>query len=230
MLNLKRPGFTMLELVMVIVVLGILAALAIPRMDRDIRQEAADDVLSAIRYSQHMALTDNVVDPSNAQWQQAFWRFGIEGCSDDGIFYYVGSDKNTEGNIDAGEEMLDPANGLRMMGLNNKPCEADISEQTNASPIIFLTKRFGIKDSGITFTNCGSGSGKYIGFDHMGRPHRGFVQSSSGTGGSTVPNYASVITTDCVVTLDFNDPSLNDINITIEKETGYAYISNQKAS
>ena len=227
---MKKPAFTMIELVMVIVVLGILAALALPRMDRDIRQEAADNILSAIRYTQHMALIDNVTNPSNANWQQAFWRFGIEGCSDDGIFYYVASDKSTEGNIDAGEEARDPINGLQMMGLNAKNCESDISEQTDASPSIFLTHKYGIKDGSITFTDCGNSTGKYIGFDQLGRPHRGFVQGSGGGGGSTAADYASVITTDCIITLDFDNASFGDMNITVEKETGYAYISNQKAS
>lgn len=227
---MKKPAFTMLELIMVIVVLGILAALAIPRMDRDIRQEAGDNILSAIRYTQHMALIDNVTNTSNPRWQQAFWRFGFEGCSDDGMFYYVAADKDMGGNIDANEAAIDPKNGLRIMGLNNKPCESSIEEQIGASPDIFITKNHSIRDGGITFTNCGNGSGKYIGFDHMGRPHRGFADNASGVGGSIKPDYASVITTDCVITLDFNDASFDDMKIQISKETGYAFIIGQEDS
>lgn len=224
-----KSAFTMLELVVVIVVLGILASLAMPRMERDVRQDAADNVLSAIRYTQHMALNDNVINPSNANWQQAYWRFGFQGCSDNGIFYYVGSDKDLEGNIDAGEEAIDPSNGLRMNGLNTSPCESDLDNQATASPQIFLTKQYGIRDGGVTFTNCGNGNGQYIGFDHLGRPHRGFVPTPSG-GGSTTPDYSSIISTDCTITLDFDDGSLADIQIIIEKETGYAYIVGQDNS
>ena len=66
---------------MVIVVLGILAALALPRMERDYRQEAGDNILSAIRFAQHNALMDNVTEPSDAQWQRKFWRFGVRTCT-----------------------------------------------------------------------------------------------------------------------------------------------------
>ena len=62
----------MIELVMVIVVLGILAVLAMPRLDRDLRQEAGDNILSAIRYTQHMALMDDVTNPNDNEWQKAF--------------------------------------------------------------------------------------------------------------------------------------------------------------
>lgn len=223
MIHKNNRAFTMLELTMVIVVLGILASLAIPRMDRDIRQEAGDNILSAIRYTQHMALTDNVINTSNAEWQQAFWRFGFEKCSDSGMFYYVAADKDMGGNIDASEAAIDPKNGLRIMGSNAQPCESNIEEQTNASPDIFITKNHNISDGGITFTNCGNGDGKYIGFDQMGRPHRGFV-------GSSEPNYATIITTDCVISLDFDDASFDDMEINISKETGYAFIVGQEDS
>jgi len=59
----NKSAFTMIELILVIVVLGILAALAMPRVDRDSRQEAADNILSAIRYTQHLALMDNKTNP-----------------------------------------------------------------------------------------------------------------------------------------------------------------------
>ena len=69
----NRQAFTMLELVIVITVLGILAALAIPRMQRDLRQEAADNLVSAIRYTQHLAMMDDKTDPGNSMWQRRYW-------------------------------------------------------------------------------------------------------------------------------------------------------------
>ena len=52
----------MLELVFVIVIIGILAAAIIPRMDRDSIYEASEQLLSHIRYTQHLAMTDNIYD------------------------------------------------------------------------------------------------------------------------------------------------------------------------
>jgi len=226
MYKTKQAAFTMLELIMVIVVLGILAALALPRMERDIRQEAADNILSAIRFTQHMALMDNVIDTTSAnrlKWQRRFWRWGKEGCSDNGIFYYVGSDKDVEGNIDVdkSEAAIDPTNGMVMMGQNNKPCESDLSAQifaapaVRASPNIFLTKKYGIKENDTKLVAQCPGNTLSIGFDYLGRPHRGFEDS-------IIPDYSTIMETDCNLTFEFEDGS-PDLVITIEKETGRAY-------
>jgi prepilin-type N-terminal cleavage/methylation domain-containing protein len=218
---MKKTAFTLIELILVIVVLGILAALAIPRYDRDLRQEAVDNILSALRYTKHMALTDNVANPRDNKWQRAFWRFGIEKCSDNGIFYYISSDKDYEGDIDSTEIINDPANGKKMMGDNNADCETQVNN--NASPNIFLTKKYGIKDGDITFTNCGNGSGSYLGFDYFGRPHRSYAGSS----GSTYPDYASILHTDCNITINFSNSGLDPISIIVESGTGHAYIDGQ---
>ena len=112
----NRVAFTMLELVFVIVVLGILATLAIPRLDRDLKQEASDSILSDIRYTQHLALRDNKHEFNNPQWQRAFWRVGFENCAaSSGLYEYIGTDVNYGGGIDNDEAAVDPANGEKMI-------------------------------------------------------------------------------------------------------------------
>ena len=219
-------AFTMLELIMVIVVLGILASLALPRMERDYRTEAADNILSAIRYAQHMALMDNVVLPGKAKWQRRFWRFGKEGCSDNGIFYYVASDKNMGGNIDLGEAAIDPANANWMMGINGKDCESDLSEQVfsdgrAASKNIFLTKLYGISEGKMTFSDSCKGTSStkgHVAFDYLGRPHAGITSLDQA-------QYSSFLSADCNITLKYENAELSETVITIEKETGRAYIA-----
>ncbi len=211
----NRRAFTLLELVFVIVVLGILASQAIPQIERDTKQEAVTNILSAIRYTHYMAMNDDVIYPIDAKWQRAFWRIGFEKCSDNGLFYYVGADKNFRGAIDSSEVLDDPANGKPMMGDNSSPCAKEV--ESNKSSNIFITKNYGISyPNGITFnSDCGAG-GKYIGFDHLGRPHRGFTNSNS-------PDYSTLLTQDCHITIHFDDSSISDTNITIEKETGHSY-------
>lgn len=100
---MKKQAFTMIELVLVIVVLGILAALAMPRLDRDLRQEAKDNILSAIRYTQHLAMIDDKTVPGTA-WQANLWKISFQA---DGSSYTISS---------GGNVALDPIDGKAMDG------------------------------------------------------------------------------------------------------------------
>ncbi len=200
----------MLELVFVIVVLGILAALAIPRLDRDTRQEAADNILSAIRYTQHLALLDNRHTFNSAVWQKSFWtiRFQV-----DGSFYTVSSNIDYDTNVDQNESTIDPANG-KLMYSN------DAVIDSNESPNIFLLKKYGIDT--VDFTACtstkyGPNTSNHIAFDYKGRPHKGVYNTATN-------DYRTIMTNDCSIRFKFINTSINDIVINIKKETGYASI------
>ncbi len=210
-LKMKRVAFTMIELVMVIVVLGILAALAMPRLDRDIRQEAADNILSAIRYTQHLALTDNKHKFNRTDWQKALWqiRFPTSGSGS----YTIGTNMDYDTNIDADEAAVDPSNGKIMH-----------STATNASPNIDITKKYGINS--ITFNGCAgqsASSAMHIAFDNLGRPHRGVTQGATNIYATYVNNG------NCQIT--FDAPAFDSsFIIEIKQETGYAHIVGQEDS
>ncbi len=124
---MKKSAFTMIELVLVIVVLGILAALAMPRLDRDLKQEATDNILSAIRYTQHLALIDDKTVPGTA-WQANLWKIAIGSTSytiSSGATYYA----------------LDPINGKAMDGT------------TTGSPNTLIGKKYSV--NGVSGT-CGT--------------------------------------------------------------------------
>lgn len=56
----RQTGFTLIEMVMVIVIMGALAAVAIPKFDRspfDV-EAAAGELIQAIRYAQGKSMTD----------------------------------------------------------------------------------------------------------------------------------------------------------------------------
>ena len=204
----------MIELVFVIVVLGIIAMAAIPRLDRDRVQEAADAVLSNIRYTQHLALLDNKQKFDDAQWQREFWRIEFESCAAaSGLFFSIGSDLAHSGSIAQTEAALDPANGKPLFWLNTANC-ANGGDGT-VSENIFLSKKFGV--SGVAGTG-GCNAIQYIGFDHLGRPHTGFTASA-------IPNNASYMNAQC--TLTFTMASGDTFAVTIQPETGYAQIVGQ---
>ncbi len=214
---MKRVAFTMLELVIVIVVLGIIAALALPRIDRDISQEAADNVLSAIRYTQHLALMDNKTNPEDTRWQMTLWNIRFATYSDDGTkwFYTVGSNMNHGTNVNKEETAIDPTNGKYMYNAN-----ADSTIGTDESPNVFLGKKFGINN--ITFADGCSG-GQLIAFDHLGRPHTGIYSATN--------DYATTMTSGhCNITFNFEDSSFDPFTIRIEKETGHIFIVGQPNS
>lgn len=209
---LFKKAFTMIEAIMVIVVMGIIATVAIPRLENDSRQEAIDQILSDIRYTQHLALTDDVTDPNNNEWQRHFWRMQFQdmATSGTGWTYSIGSSIDAGGtNIDLAEAAIDPLNGKPIFG------DRTFGNQQVSSKV-FFGKKFGI-DS-VQFRGSCAGR-QYFGFDRLGRLHGGF--STSGT-----PNYLSYSKTPCDVTFSNTNSSWNFV-VRILPETGYAFVTTQ---
>ena len=77
--TLKKSGFTLIELIIVIIVAGILAAVMIPRLERDNLREAANQVVRHIQYTQHLAMMNDVYDASDTDWREKRW--AIDLCS-----------------------------------------------------------------------------------------------------------------------------------------------------
>ncbi len=216
-LRSKRSGFTMLELVMVIIVMGIIASVAMPQMDRDTKQEGADIVLSDIRLTQHMALMDYRHSFNNSRWQRSFWKFSVESCaSDTGLFIGIGSDKDYEGDTDEIEAALDSANGKPMFWSNQRECTN--GGDNTVSSEIFITKKYGIK----AIEGRGGCDGiQHIGFDHLGRPHVSFSNSKS-------PDYSTLM--DKICTFKFTLKNNDIFEISILPESGHAFIVGQEDS
>ena len=77
---MKKSAFTMLELVFVIVVIGILSAIFIPRFGQNKLSDAANQLISSIRYTQHLALIDDEYNASNTNWYQNRWTIDLCGA------------------------------------------------------------------------------------------------------------------------------------------------------
>lgn len=228
---MTKKAFTMLELVMVIVVLGILAALALPRIERDIRNEAAENILGAIRHTQHLALMDNKNIPAapsalnRTNWQRGLWLLRFSSYdSGNRWFYTISSSLDGDSNVDANEAALDPATGKLFY---HRAGDATLDE-TDESPYIFLGENFGIQN--VDFSRCTgqTGAGRtdnaatHVAFDYMGRPHKGIFNASN--------DYASVMHQACIIEFTFEDTDIQPLQVRIEPETGYAFIVGQDNS
>jgi len=217
--NDKKYAFTMLELVFVIVVAGILAATMIPRFDRDNLQEAADQVISHIRYTQHLAMIDDKFDANNAVWYKERWQllFGQSAYTNHKYSYSIFSDKDTyAGGPGIAELAKNPLNPNQLLtGGYSGVIRTSDKRSTKAMNI---GETYGIND--VKFIGCGSSSSTRIAFDYLGRPIGGDLSTS------TKPYQSDrLLKTQCRIALCKNNPC-DDKNVTIaiEPETGYVHI------
>jgi len=203
-----RKAFTFIELVFVVVVIGILTMLAIPRMHSTAVQEAADQILSHIRLTQHLAMIDNTYDVNDANWYKKRWRISFRDCSGSSTdkYYVVYRDSNAGGASAApgkNESAKNPHNGKYLY--NDGSC----TPQDDEAKEVLIGRKFGIN----SFTNSGGCQNQYIAFDALGRPF-------SNTYGSNPVD--GIMKSDCNLTFSGNYGSFT---ITISKETGYTYIA-----
>ena len=210
----NKSAFTMIELVFVIVVLGILASLAMGRMERDLKQEASEHILSHIRLTQQLALRDNKHLPdNNTTWQRAYWQINFDCTSD--CKYTVGSDLNLNGSVEMLESAIDPTNGKYLL---NDGTDIDMSQK------VLLENEFGIHTIA---PSAGCINSNTIAFDYIGRP---YISIDTATN-----NFQKVISNDCNLTFTMstdedNDGSDDKFVITIKSETGHSFIVGQEGS
>lgn len=211
-----KKAFTMIELIFIIVVVGILAAVAIPRIDRDNLIELVDQVATHIRYTQQLAMMDNVYDGSDEHWYRGYWRIQFSDSADggDGWKYSVYKDlPGYSGNLNSEREVArDPQNEQRFLTSGASGFSANTDSKK-------MNKKLNLKNTydiqKIDFDkNCG---GQTIAFDSKGRPH-GAPQNAKNP-------YDKVLHTPCIIT--FTDSGDRSIQIAVQPETGF--ISDNRA-
>ena len=195
-------AFTMLELVFVIVVVGILSFIAASSFQRNTVQEATDQLLSHIRYTQHLAMTDDKFNAGIANWYRNQWHLDI--VVDNTLWVYSVLSTNNPGTY-----AKDPQNPSAFLSGLSTVAEA------NRAKNLQLQAKYGITT--ITFTNCptaNNATGFSLYFDSLGRPY-----GNKST--ATAPHDNLITNNPCTIVLS-NGNAAENMTIEISPETGYA--------
>jgi type II secretory pathway pseudopilin PulG len=224
-INLKsRFAFTLVELVFVIVTIGILAAIIVPSMQSSRLREAADQVISHIRHTQHLAMMDDKFNPTDGNWYKKRWQILFEEVDGDSWSYTIFSDRSDivalDGVPQQDEIAVNPQDSSKR--LTGGSGTIDISSAF-VTRDLNLGRTYGIKGgNGIKFDNCNNNAGDLrIVFDYLGRPISGnpFVHSAPYSNNTLIASASPDL---CTITI--MDESGDSLNITIEPETGFAKV------
>jgi type II secretory pathway pseudopilin PulG len=220
-----KKAFTLIEIIFILVIIGIIAATILTRTSTNPLQEAVTQVLSHIRYTQHLALVDDKFDATDTSWYKKRWLMVFSksvGANND-VAYTIFSDKSTTGDpgIAGSEIALNPQDTSKKLtggyGSTILPTDARVTRKLN------LTKSYGVTN--VSFSGGCPANGLRINFDHQGRPIKGKLGGASGSGNASAYENDNLIKTDCNITIT---NGTDNAIITISPETGYARITQYK--
>ncbi len=203
-----KKAFTMLELVIVIVIIGILAATVTPAFQRDTDAEAAQQFMNHVRYTQHLAMVDDKFDPNRANWFLSRWQIRLNTNGK----YVIGSDDNLDGDLVESELATNPLDASRR--LDGGIITTDSSIVTSE---LDLNSAY---NANIAFSAGCGGVGVnplIIAFDHLGRPLLGDI-----SGDATSYPVNRLLRNDCNIT--FSGGGEGHVVVTITPETGYTFM------
>ena len=201
---------TLVELVFVVIIIGILSAVMAPNFQRNSTQEAANQIMTHIRYTQHLAMMDNKFSNTDSNWFKKRWQIFFSQAKSRWN-YVIFSDLSLSGNPNSKNEVAkNPAN----------PNQYLIGWDVTAIPERQITKKLNLQKSfgitGVAFKG-GCASAQRVSFDHLGRPFQGNPSTQT----SAYQN-GRYITSQCRIMLSNGNDDEN-ITIAIEPETGYVH-------
>jgi len=217
-----KKAFTMIELVFVIVVIGILAATIIPRTKTNPLQEAAVQLLSHIRYTQHLAIVNDVYDSSDNEWYKGRWQivFSTSDFTKNVPAYTIFSDSGAYGGDASESEIaLNPENPDQIMtGGYGNAAAIDIRDSGfKGMKKLNLGLSYGVET--VAFSGGCRSNWARVAFDYLGRPLQGDHSSMTGPYSAGTKR---LLQSDCLITLG---NGVETVVITIHPETGYANIT-----
>lgn len=229
-----KRAFTMLELVFVIIIVGIISVLMLPSFDKNNLREAADQLVSHIRYTQHLAMMDDKYDAGENGWFHRRWTLRFQ----QNLAYTTLAPNATYNNVWAYTVFSDLPNfvghnpDLNGMARNPLNSEQYLSggydntlhvEDEKSMEELRLGEKFGI--ASVLFGGGCRSNVLYVHFDYLGRPMNSFPTNNAYE--LPAAGWHKLLTNSCNITLCQNNPC-DDQNITIaiEPETGYTHIIN----
>lgn len=229
---MKKSAFTMLELVFVIVAIGILSAVFIPKFGQNKLSEAANQVISHIRYTQHLALMDDKFDPTSEFWYRQRWQIFFSGANaTQSYMIFSDSPSNVgayDGNPGADVAYTDVEVARNPLNKSNYLIGTAYSSFANSdtsrlSEDLDLEKKYGIVE--IKVTGGTTSTAKRIAFDHLGRPYKGAVNgfTSSADGLATTQIYVKLCREETCKGSDKTANTEKEAVIVIDQETGYVH-------
>ncbi len=214
-----KNSFTLLELLFVLVLISIIAIELLPRMKSNLLKQAAQQLIADIRYTQHLALTDDKYDPNDKVWFKKRWQiiFGQSVDTEQKLAYSIFSD-NTTDDDDAkpglSELAIDPSNNNKYLSGGYSGILKTSEPQANKKMNLGLS--YGIDE--YKFGGGCSARTRRISFDHYGRPIKDSLALYT-----TAYKKGRLLTKAC--TIELIDSNEGSIVINIEPETGYVHIT-----
>jgi len=215
-----KNTFTLIELIFIIVIMGILISVIIPRTNSNKLDEAAIQLLSHIRYTQHLAMIDDKFDNTDDEWYKSRWQIRFTNgtsSSHEKVAYAIFSDfvGTHSGHPETQELAKDPLTNQYITGGITNGVEYD---DDNVYHLSNLGMKYGVENITLS-SSCKYYGSMRIAFDNLGRPMKGNLSSDS----FSTPYISSnrMISNRCEITLSKDN---REIAIVIEPETGYIYI------
>ncbi len=229
-----KKSFTLLELIFVIIVIGVLAVFALPKLQKNNLPKAAAQVIAHIRYTQHLAMIDDKFNSLSNHWYRGRWRLSFSKSNtgtNNKYAYTIFSDTvgGSAGNPDPKEVAINPLNKNKRLTGGASGASMIHTGDSNATNTMNIGEEYNVLD--VDFSpNCRTGTtSKTITFDHIGRPIRGALSNfdSAYHSSSTATNI--LISGQCVINLcsvsNCNTANGDEIiSIAIEPESGYVHL------
>lgn len=214
---MKKLAFTILELIFVLIVIGILSIVFIPKFGQNKLSQAANQVVSDIRYTEHLAMTDDDYNATDSNWYKKRWQisFNSDAYTYNKEAYTIFRDKNANAQptLTLGEVAKNPSDPSKFM--TGGYTGVIYSDGNGATKKMNLGLTYGV--TSVQFSSsCSYYRSQRISFDHLGRPLRGSPS------GFTAPYKSNrLIASPCDINISRGSHSTI---VRIEPETGYVHI------